>query len=63
MDGYLLIEFIEEDRGSMLSNTWAEERHDSRLRSNLFGDLSRMFLNLTQFPLPRIGSLIDDRAS
>lgn len=59
-DGYLLIEFIEESRGSMLSSTWEEGRHDSTLQSNLFNDLSQILLNLARFPLPRIGSFIID---
>lgn len=55
--GYLLIEFIEADRGSMLSNSWEKGRHNSNLRSNLFSGLARIFLDLSQFPLPMIGSL------
>ena len=44
----------------MLSNTWTEGRHDSKLRSNLFNDLGRIFLSLSRTPLPRIGSLVID---
>ncbi|KKK15238.1 hypothetical protein AOCH_000385 [Aspergillus ochraceoroseus] len=58
--GYLLIEFIEETRGSMLSHTWIEGQHDLKLRTNLFRDLSRILLNITRIPLPRIGSFIID---
>ncbi|KAE8155014.1 hypothetical protein BDV25DRAFT_170329 [Aspergillus avenaceus] len=59
-NGYLLIEFIEETRGSMLSNTWKEGQHDPKLRTNFFRDLSRLFLSITRIPLPKIGSFIID---
>ncbi|KAL4779890.1 hypothetical protein BJX76DRAFT_364824 [Aspergillus varians] len=58
---YLLLEFIEPIRGSMLSNTWADERHDINLRTNLFRGLSRILLSISQTPLPRIGSFIIDQ--
>ncbi|KMP06280.1 hypothetical protein CIHG_09202 [Coccidioides immitis H538.4] len=52
--GYLLMEYIEPSRGTMLSNTWMDSQHDMQLRTNLFrGSLSRV-------PLPRIGSFIID---
>lgn len=59
-DGYILIEFIEQTRGTMLSNTWLEGRHNIALRKNFFRDLSRVFLNITRVPLPKIGSFIID---
>ncbi|KAJ5811378.1 hypothetical protein N7474_007679 [Penicillium riverlandense] len=59
--GYVLIEYILNTRGSMLSNTWEEKRHDLKLRTNLFRDLSRIFLNITRVPAPRIGSFIIDK--
>jgi hypothetical protein len=55
--GYLVIEYIEESVGNMLSNTWEEHRHDKIRRMTLFSDLSRIMLSLAQSPLPRIGSL------
>ena len=59
--GYLLIEYIEETQGRMLSHTWNERRHEPRLRRNLFRDLSRILLTVAQVALPRIGSFtIDD---
>ncbi|KAJ6019910.1 hypothetical protein N7499_002955 [Penicillium canescens] len=58
--GYILVEFVDETRGVMLSNTWKEGRHDRKLRTNLFRDLSRIFLSLSRSPLPRIGSLTID---
>ncbi|KAK2811582.1 hypothetical protein FQN50_001924 [Emmonsiellopsis sp. PD_5] len=58
--GYLLVECIEETQGAMLSNTWLHGRHDSRLRANLFRGLSRIFLNISRIPLPRIGSFTID---
>lgn len=44
----------------MLSNTWMEGQHDLKLPTNFFRDLSRIFLNITRVPLPRIGSFIID---
>lgn len=58
--GYLLIEYIEEEQGEMLSNTWPEKHFDVRLRTNFFRDLSRIFLSITQIPLPKIDSFIID---
>lgn len=60
--GYLLIEYIEEAKGKMLSSTWTLKQDDVRLRTNLFRDLSKIYLSLSRTPLPRIGSfVIDDR--
>lgn len=56
--GYLLIDYI--SRGKMLSETWQQRRHETRLRQNLFHGLSSIMLNLIQTPLPKIGSLILD---
>ncbi|RHZ73316.1 hypothetical protein CDV55_105757 [Aspergillus turcosus] len=59
--GYLLIEYIEEDQGAMLSNTWDERHHDTKLRTNFFRSLSRILLTIARVPVPRIGSFtIDD---
>jgi hypothetical protein len=58
--GYLLIEYIEEEQGEMLSNTWPEKQHDIRLRTNFFRDLSRILLSVTRIPLPKIGSFVID---
>lgn len=58
--GYILIEYIDPSRGKMLSDTWADKRHDQKLRKNLFRGLSRMILSLTRTPLPRIGSFVLD---
>ncbi|KAE8355183.1 hypothetical protein BDV28DRAFT_129457 [Aspergillus coremiiformis] len=58
--GYLLLEYIEPSRGSMLSNTWTDSQHDINLRTNLFHSLSRILLRISQIPLPRIGSFIID---
>ena len=44
----------------MLSNTWMEGRHNLKLQTNLFRDLSQIFLNITCVPLPKIGSFIID---
>lgn len=58
--GYLLIEYIEEKQGEMLSNTWPEKQLDVKLRTNLFRDLSRILLSVTRIPLPKIGSFVID---
>ncbi|MCJ1340090.1 hypothetical protein MMC09_005384 [Bachmanniomyces sp. S44760] len=58
--GYLLIEYIEETQGQMLSNTWNDRQHESNLRKNFFRDLSRILLNVAHVALPRIGSFIID---
>ncbi|RDL30741.1 Uncharacterized protein BP5553_10086 [Venustampulla echinocandica] len=60
--GYLIMDYIEESDGKMLSESWEQLRHDYDRRTNLFRSLSRIILSLAQLPLPRIGSLtIDDR--
>ncbi|KAL2826910.1 hypothetical protein BJY01DRAFT_143080 [Aspergillus pseudoustus] len=56
--GYLLIEYVENTKGKMLSSTWAIEKDNAKLRSNLFHDLSKIYLSLSKTPLPRIGSFI-----
>jgi len=60
--GYLLIEYIEEGEGVMLSESWEERRQDKSLRTNLFRDLSRIILSLGRMPLARIGSFTLDNA-
>lgn len=50
------MDYIEEAKGKMLSETWEEQRHRDDLRSNLFRALSRTILSLARVPLPRIGS-------
>lgn len=60
--GYLLLEYIEEDEGVMLSESWEEDRQDKMRRANLFKDLSRIILSLGRKPLARIGSLTLDDA-
>jgi hypothetical protein len=59
--GYVLIEFIEETQGTMLSNTWFHRQDDARLRENFFRSLSRIFLSMTRIPLPKVGSFIIDK--
>ena len=59
--GYLLIEYIEEENGVMLSKSWEEKRKDKSRRINLFKGLSRIMLSLGRRSLPRIGSFtLDD---
>lgn len=59
--GYLLIEYIEETQGTMLSNTWSEKQTDVELRTNFFRGLSQILLSISRTPLPRIGSFIISR--
>lgn len=59
--GYLVIDYIEETHGKMLSESWEEQQHDKNRRFNLFSDLSRIMLSLAQSPLPCIGSLTIDK--
>ncbi|KAK2740930.1 hypothetical protein FQN57_005934 [Myotisia sp. PD_48] len=54
--GYMLVEFVQETTGKMLSCTWEEKKNDEKLRTNLYRDLSRIFLSLARIPLPKIGS-------
>lgn len=62
--GYLLIDYIEEEDGVMLSKSWEEKRQDKSRRTNLFKDLSRIMLSLGRVPLARIGSLtLDDEGA
>ena len=58
--GYLLIEYIEDAQGTMLSNSWNDRRHEARLRMNLFRGLSRILLTIARIPVPRVGSFIID---
>lgn len=58
--GYLLLEYIEETQGKMLSETWIDGYHNVKLRANFFRGLSRILLNISGIPLPRIGSFIID---
>ncbi|KAK2810378.1 hypothetical protein FQN50_003109 [Emmonsiellopsis sp. PD_5] len=58
--GYVLLEYVEEATGEMLSNTWFEKQDNIELRTNFYRDLSRIFLSLTSIPLPKIGSFVID---
>ncbi|KAI9756199.1 MAG: hypothetical protein M4579_003939 [Chaenotheca gracillima] len=59
---YMLIEYIEPSKGSMLSSLWDEGSDQPKLRANLCRDLSRIMLSLGRLPLPRIGSFTMDNA-
>jgi len=50
------MDYIEGLDVKMLSETWDEYRHSQDHRTNLFRDLSRIILSLSQSPLPCIGS-------
>ncbi|KAK6385475.1 hypothetical protein LTS17_001043 [Exophiala oligosperma] len=58
--GYLLMDFIEDEEGRMLSTTWDTLSSDSKRMTNFFRDLSRILLSLTRRPLSHIGSLTID---
>lgn len=59
--GYMILEYIGEDKAQMLSNTWYNP-HDNIRRTNFFRDLSRVTLTLARHSSPHIGSLrIDDK--
>jgi len=53
---YMLLEFIGPETGRMLSETWAEHRHDPRRRARLFCGMAHIVLSLARLPQPRIGS-------
>ena len=56
------MDYIETTDAKLLSESWDELHHNPDLRTNLFKDLSHIMLNLSQLPLPRIGSwTINDR--
>ena len=60
--GYLLMDFIEEEQGRMLSTTWDALSGDPERRRNFYQDLAQIYLSLARVPLPHIGSLtIDDQ--
>ena len=59
--GYLIMEYIETSDAEMLSKTWNTLRQSQGLRVNLFRDLSRIILSLSQLPLPSIGSWTIDK--
>lgn len=52
--GYLIMEYIEPEKGSMLSTKWPT--FDPGHRRTLFRSLANILLDLIQVPLPRIGS-------
>lgn len=54
--GYLIMDYIENADAEMLADSWDELRHNCDLKNNLFRDLSRIILTLSQISLPRIGS-------
>lgn len=54
------MEYVGNSEIQILSRTWDTERHDEAKRKNLFRDLSRIMLSLSQNPLPHIGSWTHD---
>ncbi|KAL4948359.1 hypothetical protein BDW69DRAFT_94574 [Aspergillus filifer] len=60
--GYLLIEYIEDEQGEMLSKSWSEKHHEAELRMNLFQSLSRILLSITRIRLSKIGSFVIDQS-
>ncbi|KAH9212706.1 hypothetical protein DL95DRAFT_391203, partial [Leptodontidium sp. 2 PMI_412] len=56
LHGYLIMDYIESSDAEILSETWTNLGQRQDLRDNLFRDLSRIILSLSQLPLPCIGS-------
>ncbi|PKS08177.1 hypothetical protein jhhlp_005453 [Lomentospora prolificans] len=54
--GYLILEFIDQDSGRMLSQVWKDGCSDENKMKNLFRSLSRLILSVGRIPQPRIGS-------
>ncbi|RAK75906.1 uncharacterized protein BO72DRAFT_478467 [Aspergillus fijiensis CBS 313.89] len=54
--GYLVMDYIDEPGVQMLSETWNKLSHAGDRTTNLYRDLSRIMLSLSQLPLLRIGS-------
>lgn len=57
---YIIIEYVSQSSGNLLSETWEEGRFNPTLRSNLFRGLSRIILAMARVPLPKIGSFVVD---
>lgn len=53
---YMLLDYIGQDVGQMLSSTWNIHRHDPSHRNRLFHGLARIMISLARIPQPRIGS-------
>ncbi|OAL30155.1 hypothetical protein AYO20_08871 [Fonsecaea nubica] len=53
--GYLLMDFIDKNQGTMLSSKWPLRADATDQKQNLYRDLSRLMLNLAH-PLCKIGS-------
>lgn len=58
--GYMLVEYVEQEKGEMLSSSWSTKQHDIHSRTNLYRDLSRIFLSLAKVPVSKIGSFVID---
>lgn len=56
----MLVEYIDETKGHMLSETWPKQCDNAELRANLFRSLSRIILSTSRIPLARIGSFVVD---
>ncbi|KAL9115244.1 MAG: hypothetical protein Q9227_001038 [Pyrenula ochraceoflavens] len=51
------MDFIEDEEGQMLSETWNKHSNDRERKRTFFRDLSRILLSSIRTPLPYIGSL------
>lgn len=56
----MLVEYVEQEKGEMLSSSWSTKQHDIHSRTNLYRDLSRIFLSLAKVPVSKIGSFVID---
>lgn len=59
--GYLIMDYIETTAAKMLSASWTDLYQSQDLRTNLFRDMSRIILSLSQVPPPCIGSWMIDK--
>ena len=60
---YLVMDYIDSTKGTMLSESWERSRHDRTRRRNLFKGLSKIILSLARLPFEQIGSLTIDNQS
>lgn len=60
--GYLIMDYIDEPEVKLLSETWDVLPHHPDRTANLYRDLSRIMLSLSQHPMPQIGSWTIDHS-
>ncbi|SMY20491.1 unnamed protein product [Zymoseptoria tritici ST99CH_1A5] len=55
--GYILMDYIDKDTGTMLATLWDEGKGDQEKKERLYRGVSQIMLSLARTPHPRIGSL------